>query len=245
MNVKMIDCVGYIVEGAMGLRENDSERMVMTPWSKSPLPFEVAAETGTKKVIELHSTIGIMLTSDGTFGELEREHIEESENRVIEDLKKSKKPFVIVLNSATPDDDKAIELAMELEARHGVPVILVNCLELDQNDIEGILELSLFEFPVTEMEIDMPDWLLALDDNEVRGNIESEISKLAKSTTSISSLSSAIGALSKNDNIKSDYALKTELGNGKTKIKIELCDELFITDIALDEDVARVAFNAF
>ncbi len=144
--VKMIDCVGYIVPGAMGLTEEGKPRMVMTPWSEEPMPFERAAEIGTKKVINEHSTIGILVTTDGSIGELPRENYVEAETRVIEELKAQNKPFVIILNSATPSAESSVSLAVELEDKYHVPVALVSCLDLDEEDIRKILELVLLEF---------------------------------------------------------------------------------------------------
>ncbi len=228
LNVKMIDCVGYIVDGAEGLRENGEDRMVMTPWSSSPLPFEVAAETGTKKVIDEHSTIGVLITSDGSFGELSRKDFEESEKRVISDLKKSGKPFVIVVNSKYPDSDTSIEVALELEKKHSVPVALINCTELDRKDIEHILELCLFEFPVTELEIDIPSWLSVLDvSSEIKKTLSSAMRETAEMITNVASVHGACEAMSKNDIIDKATVVKTDLGTGKSTIRVDIGDTLF------------------
>jgi len=237
-NVKMIDCVGYIVDGAGGLKEDGQERMVMTPWSASPLPFETAAEMGTKKVIDDHATIGIMLTTDGSIGELPRDAYEESENRVIRDLKACGKPFVIVLNSMNPDSDTSVELAIELERRHSVPVALINCLELDEKDIEHIMELCLFEFPVTELEFKIPSWLRSLScENPIRAEIENSLKNCAESITSVSSIHDSVPTILDSANIKDARVLKTDLSNGKTVVEIILPDGLFFK--ALSEKCSR------
>jgi len=163
--VKMIDCVGYIVPGAIGHFEDDKPRMVMTPWSDKEMPFDVAAEIGTKKVINDHSTIGFLVTTDGTIGEIPRDNYIAAEERVVEELKQINKPFVIILNSSIPESDEAVALAYELEAKYRAPVALVNCLDLSDEDIKNIIELVLFEFPVKEIEVTMPSWLNALDEN--------------------------------------------------------------------------------
>ena len=131
MKVKMVDCVGYIVPDAMGLIEDGHARMVHTPWQEAPMPFTEAAELGTKKVINEHSTVGILVTTDGTIGDIPRENYVDAEERVVKELKAIDKPFAIVLNSAEPGSDAAVSLAMRLEEKYQAPVALVNCLELD------------------------------------------------------------------------------------------------------------------
>lgn len=233
LNVKMIDCVGYVISGAEGLKENGTDRMVMTPWSSSPLPFEAAAETGTKKVIDEHSTIGILITSDGSFGEFRRSDYEESEERVIKDLKNTGKPFVIVVNSKYPDSDESITVAMELEKKHGIPVALINCLELNRSDIEHILELCLFEFPVTELKIEVPSWVKVLSrDSSLRKALDDLLQHTAESITSVASIHNSVEMMANNENIKKASIVKTELGNGKSLIKIELDDEIFYKTIS-------------
>ncbi len=226
--IKMIDCVGYMVQGAQGLTEDGEERLVMTPWSEKPMPFEEAAELGTKKVIEEHSTIGLMVTCDGTIGEIERESYEETENRVIAELKACGKPFVIILNSAYPDSDKAIELAFELEKTHNVPVALVNCLELDEKDIKHILELVLFEFPVEEIEVDIPSWVYKLDStHDLRKNLEENLMKIASQIKKIADIKCNFDMLSDCENIENVTVVNTDLGSGKSTVKIKICDSCF------------------
>lgn len=159
LRVRMIDCVGYIVDGSLGYIEEDSPRMVNTPWFDHPIPFYEAAELGTKKVITEHSTIGLVVTTDGSITEIDRKDYVEAENRVIDELKRINKPFVILLNSVSPRSKEAQTLKAELEATHNVPVIAVNCEELDAKDISGIIETVLFEFPIREIKITLPQWL--------------------------------------------------------------------------------------
>ena len=163
MKVRMIDCVGYIVDSSLGYDEEDGPRMVNTPWSNEPMPFYQAAEIGTKKVICDHSTIGLVVTTDGSICEIDRDDYIEAENRVINELKEINKPFVILLNSANPESESAKSLACELERKHLVPVVLVNCLELDASDINRIIETVLFEFPICEISVKLPGWVKTLD----------------------------------------------------------------------------------
>ena len=226
--VKMIDCVGYMVKGAQGLLENGEERMVMTPWSEAPMSFESAAELGTRKVIEEHSTIGLMVTTDGTISDIPREDYEEAENRVISELKEHGKPFVIILNSADPDSDSAIELAFELEKKHKAPVALVNCLELDEKDIHHILELVLFEFPVVEIEVDVPAWVNTLDaSHPIREGIDTKLSKIVSQIRKIADIKYNFDELYENDSVDSVTIMNTDLGSGKSFVAVSLKDEAF------------------
>lgn len=165
LKMKMIDCVGYLVPSALGAEENGEVRMVHTPWDETPKPFEEAAEEGTRRVIRDHSTIGILVTSDGSFGDIARDDFVDAEERVARELRESGKPFVLVVNSAHPDSPEAEALALELEAKYDVPAALVDCTRLDEEDVLGILELVLSDFPVREISVNYPEWVNALDDD--------------------------------------------------------------------------------
>ncbi|MBQ9974872.1 MAG: stage IV sporulation protein A [Clostridia bacterium] len=226
--VKMIDCVGYMTDGAQGLVEEGETRLVMTPWSSEPMPFDEAAELGTRKVIREHSTIGLMVTSDGTIGDIGREAYEEAENRVIAELRASGKPFVIILNSAYPDSDGAVELAFELEKRHRVPVALVNCLELDDKDIKHILELVLFEFPVVELEVDIPKWISKLSsEHPIRTGLGERLRKIASQIRKIADVRFNFDELFEWDDVEDVTVDKTDLGCGKSKVRVKLSDSAF------------------
>ncbi len=159
LNIKMIDCVGYIVPSALGETENGTPRMVNTPWSETPVPFAEAAEIGTRKVIREHATIGMVVTTDGTIGDIPRENYSEAEERVIRELASLGKPFAIILNSARPESAAARETALSLEQKYNAPVALLNCMTMNDEDIHNILALLLNEFPVTELRVRMPKWL--------------------------------------------------------------------------------------
>ncbi|MBO5907442.1 MAG: stage IV sporulation protein A [Clostridia bacterium] len=158
LNVKMVDCVGYMVEGALGAEEDGEARMVLTPWSDTEVPFTEAAEIGTAKVIGEHATIAMLVTADGSFGEIPRESYVPAEERVARELKEYGKPFAIILNSARPESEAAHALASELEEKYGAPVALVCCPELDSDDIREILALVLGEFPVKSLSFKIPEW---------------------------------------------------------------------------------------
>ncbi len=163
LNVKMIDCVGYMVTGALGGEEDGECRMVLTPWSDKEMPFEEAAELGTKKVIGEHSTIGVLVTTDGSFTDLPRDSYIPAEERVVEELRALNKPFAIVLNSNTPESESSIALAHQLEEKYGAPVALVSCIDLDSEDIREILGLILGEFPIRELRFTYPAWCDVLE----------------------------------------------------------------------------------
>ncbi|MGN0664599.1 MAG: stage IV sporulation protein A [Negativibacillus sp.] len=165
MNVRMIDCVGYIVPSSLGYVENEQPRMVRTPWFEDAIPFNMAAEIGTQKVINEHSTIGLVITTDGSISDIPREEYEEAEERVIEELKQIDKPFTVLLNCAEPDSRASQELAERLQEKYGVPVMAVNCLDLSESSIREILSQVLKEFPIKEICVDLPRWIVALEKN--------------------------------------------------------------------------------
>ncbi len=161
--VRMIDCVGYIVPSSLGYIEDNQPRMVKTPWFEDEIPFNMAAEIGTQKVINEHSTIGLVVTTDGSISDIPREEYEDAEERVVNELKALKKPFVVLLNSTVPDDEKVISMSKQLSDKYDVPVIPSDCLKLDENKIKSILSDVLFEFPLREVKVDLPGWVTALD----------------------------------------------------------------------------------
>ena len=163
VRVRMVDSVGYLVKGALGSTEGESQRMVHTPWFDQDIPFEQAAEIGTRKVITDHATIGMVVTTDGSIADLPRSAYVEAEDRVISELQALGKPFVIVLNSAAPRTAEALQLRESLESRHGVPVMLLNVKEMGLEDIQHVLESVLLEFPVREVRFTVPAWLHALE----------------------------------------------------------------------------------
>ena len=186
MNVRLIDCVGYLVDGAMGHIENDKPRMVKTPWSKDEMPFEKAAELGTQKVIAEHSTIGVVVTTDGSVCDLSRDAYMEAEERVVKELKLCNKPFVIVLNSTHPESTETIRLKAELEQKYSVSVLLLNVEKLNEDDISSIFASVLNEFPITSICVKLPSWLQALPyDNKYIAEVMAEVSNATKDLSKI------------------------------------------------------------
>ena len=228
MKMRLIDCVGYMVEGALGTEENGEIRMVSTPWSKEPMEFEKAAEIGTKKVIRDHSTIGVLVTTDGTIGELERSAYQKAEERVVNELKSLNKPFVIVLNSSEPHTQNAQDLALSLEKKYKAPVALVNALELGFEDFEGIIQLLLSQFNVTEIKFNLPAYITTLEDNHwLKESLLTSIKESLENVTKIEDLSDCAKILASNKSINSEPSLMYNLGTGECEITITLKPDLY------------------
>lgn len=181
LNVRLIDCVGYMVEGALGAEENGEWRRVITPWSGEAIPFAKAAEIGTEKVAREHSTIAVLVTTDGSITDIPRECYIEAEERAAKELKEAGKPFAVILNSADPNTAEAHALAEELEEKYEVPVALVNCLELNEEDAAAILGLTLGEFPIREISFKIPEWTSLLpEDHGINTEIMQRISAVVE-----------------------------------------------------------------
>ncbi len=247
LKVKMIDCVGYIVNEALGTIEDGQPRMVHTPWQDEPMPFVEAAEMGTEKVIREHSTIGMLITSDGTIGDISRESYVPAEERVVNELKAIGKPFAMILNSAQPTSEKAISLAYELEAKYKVPVALVSCIDLDSEDIKNILDLVLHEFPVSELRIKFPSWLSAVDaSHEIKASIYSTIRECADKIHKAGDIKEAVSVIGENEFIKTFSLDEINLGNGKAYMSVDLDRSLYfdvlseLTGFEIDSDEALV-----
>lgn len=227
-NVRMIDCVGYLVKNAVGHLEGDVPRMVSTPWFENQIPFEEAAELGTKKVIEEHSTIGILVTTDGSVTELNREDYIDAEERVAKELKAQNKPFVILLNTNTPNSNETNALCKELEGKYDAPVMAVNCLNLNEEDINNILGRILYEFPVNEIDVNLPKWVENLNcEHWLRKNILTLVKTKFTNIQNLRQIKHVLNEIS-NEEIVDKLNLNTiELGNGKALIDVMLDNSLF------------------
>lgn len=228
LRLKMIDCVGYIVNDALGTIEDGQPRMVHTPWQDDPMPFVEAAEMGTEKVIKEHSTIGMLITTDGSIGDIARESYVDAEERVVKELKSIGKPFAMILNSARPTSDEAVALAYELEAKYDVPVALVSCIDLDSEDIKNILDLVLHEFPVTEIAITLPSWMNAIDaSHEIKADVYRSVRECADKITKAGDVKEAIDVFSDNQYVSELTLDEINLGNGMARLTIKLRDDLY------------------
>ncbi|MDD3766462.1 MAG: stage IV sporulation protein A [Eubacteriales bacterium] len=226
--VRMIDCVGYIVPNAMGYIENNAPRMVNTPWFEEEIPFSEAAEIGTKKVISEHSTIGIVITTDGSITELDREDYIAAEERVIKELKEINKPFIVVLNSANPNSEEAQELKKELEQQYRVPVMAANCAQLEISEINEIIQRVLYEFPLSEITINLPSWMASLsDDHYLRKDMLSIIKNSVKNICKIRESKEVIGAIENSENVEKVNVDEIKLGEGSICLTVNPVEGLF------------------
>ncbi len=223
MRVRMIDCVGYLIPEAMGAIENGEPRMVRTPWREEPMPFSEAAEMGTHKVITEHSTIGMLITTDGSIGEIPRDAYIEAEERIVGELKALGKPFAIILNSARPESENSGNLALELEEKYGVPVALVSCLELDAEDIRHILGLVLEEFPVTQIRIKTPEWVSALDEtHRIRASVRASLCRCAELVSRAGDVKEAFSGMRENEYVDHASVDLLDLGTGIASISLSM-----------------------
>ena len=225
---RLVDCVGYLVDNAIGYLEDDMPRMVKTPWSEEEIPFEKAAEIGTKKVIEEHSTIGILVTTDGTITDIPREDYVKAEERVVSELKALNKPFVIVLNSYDPNDSKTKELARTLADKYTCSVIPMNCSNLNIEDINIIFSKVLYEFPVERIAIKFPRWIDGLDFNHsLKSELINEIKDAFSDIKVLRDISSCTQKIAKTNIIENTTVQNIQLGSGFVNIKIDLKENLF------------------
>ena len=233
VNIRLIDCVGYMVNGASGHIENEQERLVKTPWFDYEIPFTQAAELGTQKVINDHSTIGIVVTTDGSFGDIPRENYIPAEEKTITELKKLKKPFIVLLNTNRPYSESTVNLANEIAAKYNVTVLPVNCEQLKKDDIHRIMTNILSVFPVSEIDFYIPKWAEMLpDDHWLKLDLINSIKELMKNITLIRDV--------KTDNLEtnSEYVKKfkidkIEMENGSVKVTVDF-DDVYYYNILSD-----------
>ena len=224
MKVRMIDCVGYVVSGVMGHTEGDKPRLVKTPWSEEELPFEEAAELGTDKVINEHSTIGVVVTTDGSVTDIPRENYLEAEERVVAQMKASGKPFVIVLNCKNPNSSECKKLSASIEKQYNVPVVPMNALEMKDEDVDNVL----MEFPVTSIKISMPEWLRALDyDSDIIREIANEMRGLSANLNKLSDANKNQIAFAESASFEPITVSTIEAGNGTVRFNIVPKSDLF------------------
>ena len=228
MSVRLIDCVGYMVEGAIGHEEQNKPRLVKTPWSSEELPFSEAAELGTKKVITAHSTIGVMLTTDGSVTDLDRLNYVKAEEQVYEELTKCNKPFVIVLNSKNPFSEETIKLKESLQQKYNKQVIALDVSKLTEEDISKIFASVLSDFPLVSVDVEMPKWLQALPfENQYVQEIVTNIYDVVNSHNKIGDFNSEISFFENSENFEQTNNVTIEMGEGKVKIVVTPKPELF------------------
>lgn len=228
MKTRLVDCVGYLVNNAIGYLENDMPRMVKTPWSEEEMPFETAAELGTKKVIVEHSTVGIIITTDGTITDIPREEYISAEERVVNELRELNKPFIMILNSQNPNDPYTISMAEDLSQKYKTTVIPMNCQNLNLDDINYIFSKLLYEFLIERIEVKFPRWIDGLDiNNELKVNLFENVKKSFLGVKRLKDVGECYKQLEECEEVKSAMIEEINLGNGVVKVKVELDESLF------------------
>ena len=227
-SVRLIDCVGYMVKGAIGQYEDDAPRMVTTPWYDHEIPMTEAAEIGTRKVITEHSTIGIVITTDGTVADIPREDYLEAEERVIRELQELGKPFIVLLNSVDPGGDRAQASAKDISSRYEVNCVPVNCLELDETAVSNIMKAVLYEFPMQELDLFLPPWVDALPaQHPLKAGLYDAIRQGTSELHHIREIDGVIAALGNCENISEAKITTIDLGTGIAAAELRLPRELF------------------
>lgn len=226
--VRLVDCVGYLVKGAMGHEENGKARMVTTPWFEKEIPFEEAAEIGTRKVITDHSTIGLVVTTDGSITEIDRNSYLDAEERVVKELKELNKPFIMVLNSTKPNEPETEILRKQIRDKYNVPVVTADCYRMSIDHVNNILENVLFEFPMKEININLPGWVEGLDNSHwLKNKIVSEVKQWGKEIYRINDVRNALTKLTDVDVISNANLNDIELGQGIAHITMKTKEGLF------------------
>ena len=227
-NVRLIDCVGYLIDGAEGHLEGDKARLVNTPWSTEPIPFEKAAEIGTQKVAAEHSTIAVVVTTDGSIGEIPRQNYVAAEERVVKELKLAGKPFVVVLNCKKPNDERSKELAATLQEKYGVSVLPLNVLNADSSQLEGVLHAILREFPVRRLAVNLPTWMRALStDNKIIVDILDKIKAHSAQINKMKDADKLAAAFADCDYLTSVEIERLDMGSGVATCALTPKQELF------------------
>jgi len=228
VRVRLVDCVGYSVEGALGYEEDDGPRMVMTPWFDYEIPFEEAAEFGTRKVISDHSTIGLVILTDGSITDIPRGSYVPAEERVIGELHDLGKPFAAVLNSTHPWARETLDLATRLAAKYGVPVIPMDCLKMDIEDVLGILREVLYEFPVREVSVRLPVWLNEVpQEHWLKQKFQDVVVSSVKEVKRIRDISGTVRGFAEQDFVSRADLTTLDLGTGQVIIDLDAPRELF------------------
>lgn len=235
LNMRLIDCVGYLVDGALGAEEDGKERMVSTPWAEEDMPFSKAAEIGTQKVIKEHSTIALAVTTDGSFGNIPRQDYVKAEERVISELKECRKPFAIVLNVADENSESAQQLKDELQKKYDAPVVVKNALEMNEDDVSEILETVLLEFGVKTIDFNLPRWVQALPiDSDVVQELISGVKDMAGDVERMKDYDK-IDAYFENANLwQTPSSINLDAGKGKVTVDMDVKRGVFF-DVASKE----------
>src|SRR5690625_2632867 len=200
VNIRLVDCVGYAVEGAKGFEDENGPRMIHTPWYEEPIPFHDAAEIGTRKVIQEHSSIGVVITTDGTIGEISRNEYVEAEEQIVDELKEDGKTFIMIVNSDRPMGQETELLRQELAEKYDIPVISMSNETMTEHDVYNVLRESLYEFPVLEVNVNLPSWVMVLkEDHWLRENYQEAIHETVKNIKRLRDVDNIVGEFAEYD----------------------------------------------
>ena len=228
VNIRLVDCVGYVFDEALGHKEGESVRMVKTPWFEDAIPFDEAAKVGTNKVINDHSTIGIVVTTDGSIVDIDRKAYEKAEEDVINELKQLEKPFVVVINSKDPTSENALNLKKEIEEKYDVTAVLMSVEDMSSEDARNVLQTSLYEFPVTDVEVITPSWVAVLEDeNEVKKSFKVSVENAILECKKVKDAKKMAELIEQNENVKSAEITNVDTSTGVVTITLEAKDGLY------------------
>jgi len=229
-SIRMVDCVGYVIDAAKGYEDENGPRMVMTPWYSDPIPFVEAAEIGTEKVIKEHSTIGIVVTTDGSIGDIPRNEYVEAEEQVINDLKDIGKPFIVILNSAHPMMPDTEKLADKLRDSYNVPVIPISVLNMQERDMYNILKEALYEFPIDEVKFNIPEWIAILNnDNDIKKEYVKRIKDSVIEIDKLRDVDKITLGFKDSEYIENSYISNVDTAKGEVTIQLDAPDNLYNT----------------
>lgn len=228
VNVRLVDCVGYAVQGANGYEDENGPRMITTPWFEEPIPFQEAAEIGTRKVIQEHSTLGVVVTTDGTIAEIPRSSYVEAEERVVLELKEVGKPFILLINSTNPYSAEARALRDELADKYDIPVMVTSVQDMDEEEMLTVMREVLYEFPVHEVNVNLPSWVMVLDDNHwLRSNFEESVRETVKDIRRLRDVDRVVGNFTDYDFIERAGLAGMDMGQGVAEIDLYAPDALY------------------
>lgn len=228
VNVRLVDCVGYTVEGAKGFEDEGGPRMITTPWFEEPIPFQEAAEIGTRKVIQEHSTLGVVVTTDGSISEIPRSAYIDAEERVVNELKEVGKPFVLIVNSARPKSDEAQSLRNELAAKYDIPVMAVSAATMGEEEVMGVLREVLYEFPVHEVNVNLPSWVMVLSEGHwLRSSYENSVRETVKDIRRLRDVERVVAQFMEYDFVARAGLSGMNMGQGVAEIDLYAPDELY------------------
>ncbi|UOK56870.1 stage IV sporulation protein A [Bacillus sp. OVS6] len=228
VNIRLVDCVGYTVPGAKGYEDENGPRMINTPWYEEPIPFHEAAEIGTRKVIQEHSTIGVVITTDGSIGEIPRRDYIDAEERVIEELKEVGKPFIMIINTVQPYHPETETLRRQLSEKYDIPVLAMSVESIRETDVMNVLREALYEFPVLEVNVNLPSWVMVLRDNHwLRESYQEAVKDTVQDIKRLRDVDRVVGYFSEYDFIDRASLAGIEMGQGIAEIDLYAPDDLY------------------